>query len=467
MNPNSARTNRILFWVTAIAILATVAALATLIVLLWPPGLWVGLTLTAIVLLPLVAILALSWARRNRGWPMSLSAAEIIEMSDEELASHRLEIAADVERRLELRELKLARRVRTSQAWDADYIDLLEAEPSDEELGALAVKDLKLVALIEEESRLAFDRILVNRYAAEEGVNSGLILADLKDFIEKVAKLYRPHSEDILLHTELELIAKSLSSVSLRMLMVVDELPLNLKSYNMARMYRLIRRSASYYGTYKAIRPYLEHGMNAFQVSRIALGTNPLAAGALWFAGKLTTHGAKTMGERLLRRTALQLVNDFIQVIGFEAALMYGGGFQHRDANWVFGAALVNLEIARGDELAGRDAALRKLCKLALRNEFDRLHLLTSLSRKKPLDIARVRPAVVMTSDERQNVATELVGHCRDTGAVLDTPALMEWRETLQKDLGVELDLAAATRRTPRRYKQKAWRRALFGRRHD
>lgn len=36
---------------------------------------------------------------------------------------------------------------------------------------------------------------------------------------------------------------------------------------------------------------------------------------------------------------------------------MYGGGFQYRDANRVFGALPANLEIARGDDRTGRDAA--------------------------------------------------------------------------------------------------------------
>ena len=59
--------------------------------------------------------------------------------------------------------------------------------------------------------------------------------------------------------------------------------------------------------------------------------------------------------------------------------MVYGGDFRHRDANWVLGAELVNLEIARGADLVGRDAALKRLRSLALRHEFDRIRLISQL----------------------------------------------------------------------------------------
>lgn len=299
------------------------------------------------------------------------------------------------------------------------------------------------MSLIEQESRLAFDRILNNRYAAGNGVDTALILADLRDFIETVARLYRPESTDPLLETEIERIAKSLSSTSLHLLMIVDSLPIDLKSYNTAKMYRLLRRSASYYGTYKAVRPYLEQGMNAVQLARLALGFNPIAVGAAWIAGRITAHGARALGERMLQRKALELLNDFIRVVGFEAAMIYGGDFRHRDANWILGAVLVNLEIARGNDLKGRDAALATICRLALRHEFDRIQLLGQLARHQPVDAERARPQVTTTSDERAKIATRLADHCRDTQVDVSEPAVQDWREHLESQLGIVLELAA------------------------
>ncbi len=419
----------------------TLAALllAVLTVLLWPPGALVGTLLTVLFLLLFLALAGhIHRRRRHRpawGYPEEVTRG----MSAEERLEFRLQAVIDQERRLEIRELQLARQLRTQLA-TGEALDVVQTDLSDEKLAEFAEKDRKLVALIEAESQRAFNRVLNNRYAAEEGVNSPLILADIRAFVEEVAHLYRPESKDPLLETDIELVAKSLSSMALHLLVVVDGLPINLKSYSTAKMYRLIRRGASYYGTYKSFRPYLEQGLNALQVARLALGMNPVAVSIAWAAGKLTTHGAKTLGEHLLQRRALQLLNDFIRVIGYEAAMVYGGDFRYRDANWVLGAELVNLEIARGTDLAGRDAALKRLCNLALRHEFDRIRLISQLGRHRKIDVAHMKPQVVMTVGERERVADELARHCDETAADTDAESLARWREAAQTMLGIPIE---------------------------
>ncbi|HUF73288.1 MAG TPA: hypothetical protein VMR74_10360 [Gammaproteobacteria bacterium] len=431
--------------------LVAAATLVALVVVLWPPGLAAGILLSILAGLLAVA-LAFHVARRKRYRPeWKFRPGQAGGMTEAELAEWRNRALIDREQRLELRELQLARQTRALQRVNEDYLDVLDSEPTAEELGALVETDRRVIALIESESQRAFDRVLANRYAAPEGVNTALILADVRSFVEQVARLYRPDTEHPLLETEIELIAKSLSSAALHVLVVVDALPINLKSYNAARMYRLIRRGASYYGTYKSFRPYIEHGLNVLQMARLAFGVNPAAVAAAWAAGKLTSYGAKAIGERLLQRQALGLLTDFVRVIGFEAAMVYGGGFRHRDANWLLGAALVNLEVSRGADLAGRDAALVKLCNLALRHEFDRVRLLHHLAKHKSIDIARARPRIIMTGNERDEAAAVLTAHCRATGVDLTDEKIARWRESLESILDVMLDLPPSPPVKPRR----------------
>lgn len=425
-------------WITFVAAVIAALVLIALTVVLWPPTLPTGLMLAALFVLPVIAIIASLSRQRRTLRSLGLSARDILQLSDGELDKLQLDALADLEASLELRELRLARRLRTAHVSSESYLDLLDPEPTDKELNTLLESDRELVALIEKESQLVFERILANRYGKDGGVDTQLIVLDARDFVEKVAQLYRPDSEDILLETEIERIAKGLSSASLHMLLVIDGLPLNIKSYNIGKVYRLIRRGVSYYGTYKAFRPYLEHGLNSVQLARLAMGINPVAVGAAWLAGKLATHGAKAVGERLLQRASLQLLNDFIRVLGFEAAMMYGGGFQHRDANWIFGAALVNLEISRDTDLAGRDAALQSLCSLVLRNEFDRVRLLTHMSKHNRIDISKANPAVVLTESERGNIARELALHCESSSVDLDRPGVDQWRQSTGDLLGAD-----------------------------
>lgn len=414
-----------------------------LFIVLWPPGWLVGSLLGVLAAMLAIALAVHVGARRRYRPPWQFRTDQAAGLSEAEFAEWRMSALIEREQRLEFRELQLARQMRALQLANEDYLDLLEPEPSAEELENLVAKDRELIALIEAESQRAFDRVLANRYAAEGGVDTALILADLRDFIRRVARLYRSDSEDPLLETEIELIAKSLSSMALHILIIVEDLPLNLKSYNTATMYRLVRRGASYYGTYKTFRPYIEHGFNLLHAARLALGVNPATAGVAWAAGKLTTHGAKAIGERVLQRRALQLLNDFIRVIGFEAAMIYGGDLRHRDANWVLGAELVNLEVSRGEDLGGRDSALVALCNLALRHEFDRIRLLNHLAKHRKIDVERVMPQVIMTQRERADAAAVLADHCRKTGADLGDADVAKWRASTETVLGVALDLPA------------------------
>jgi hypothetical protein len=421
--------------VTLIGGLLAAAILAALAVILWPLDILVAALLTALGGLLAIAIAGHVRQRRHHlAW--GIADDQVRGLSEEERLELRRLVLLEQERRLELRELQLARQMRT-QLGTGETIDVIQVELSDQELTEFIEKDRKLMTLIESESQRAFNRVRNNRYAADEGVNSQLIFADIRAFVEEVARLYQPDSPDPLLETDIELVAKSLSSMALHLLVVIDGLPINLKSYSTARMYRLIRRGTSYYGTYKAFRPYVEQGLNALQVARLALGVNPVAVSLAWAAGKLTTHGVRTIGERLLQRRALQLLNDFIRVIGFEAAMVYGGDFRHRDANWVLGAALVNLEIARGDDLAGRDAALNRLSNLALRHEFDRIRLISQLAKHVNVDMAHVKPRIAMTPEERERVADELARHCAETGVDVESKKVMQWREALESTLEV------------------------------
>jgi hypothetical protein len=439
---------------SALLLSLVIPALAiALAVILWPPP-PAALALLAAVwsLSTAVAALQLVELRRRARAATEFAALSTAHgLSGEELLERRLRALGEQERRLQLRELRLARRMRVHHlAGDETHLDLLDPHPADAELADLSALDRQLIRVIEQESQLAFDRVLANRYAAETGIDTALILNDIGAFVGRVARLYQPGADRPLLETDIELVAKSASSTALHLLVVIDDLPIDLKTYSVSKVYALIRKAASYYGTYKAVQPYLDYGLSALQVARLALGTNPVTVGVTWLAGKLTSQGAKVVTERVLHQQALQLLHDFVRVIGFEAAMVYGGAFRHRDVNWVLGAELVNLEISRGDDLRGRDAALRDLSRLALRHEFDRVKLLRHLGQGKPLDITAVRPAVVLTQLERESVVEHLATHCAASRVDLDSPMVSRWREAAESQLDMVIPMRESSPRRSR-----------------
>lgn len=370
--------------------------------------------------------------------------------------------------RLEIREQRLSRRMRVLQLADHErFVDVVDSELSPQAIERLVSNDRELLLLIERRSQQAFEDILANRYAAGEGgLDMSLVWKDVGDFVETVARLYQPDARHPLLETELELVAKATSSTALHLLLVVDALPLDLKSYNAASMYRTLRRAADYYGTYKQVKPYLDLGLSVLQVARFALGANPVTVGASWVAGKLAAQGAQKVTEQLLHRQVLQLLSDAIRVIAFEVAMVYGGGFRRRDANWFLGAELVNLELIRNADYRGRDQAIRTLCALPLRHEFDRLLLLRQLGSKQPVDLQTALLESLLTASERQRIMEALREHCKRTDADLTQGALAAWEPELHARLALATEDGEAPppERRPRLRRPREWLRRLRSR---
>ncbi|MEO0424460.1 MAG: hypothetical protein AAF184_19135 [Pseudomonadota bacterium] len=441
----NARTH---LWFAAAALAAVV--LLSLALLLSPTGQPAVLTALIAALTVCFASLAthLALARRARvpqAPPETTSESEDAERAAA-LARREAQLRQRADR-LEIREQRLSRRMRVLQLADHErFVDVVDSELSPQAIERLVAHDRELLLLIERRSQQAFEDILANRYAADEGgLAMALVWQDVGDFVETVARLYQPDARHPLLETELELVAKATSSTALHLLLVVDALPLDLKSYNAASMYRTLRRAADYYGTYKQVKPYLDVGLSVLQVARFALGANPVTVGASWVAGKLAAQGAQKVTEQLLHRQVMQLLSDAIRVIAFEVAMVYGGGFRRRDANWFLGAELVNLELARSEDYRGRDQAIRTLCALPLRHEFDRLLLLRQLGSKKPVDMQPALLESLLTVSERQRIVEELREHCKRTDADLGDGPLMDW----EAELGARLALATADAEVP------------------
>jgi hypothetical protein len=72
-----------------------------------------------------------------------------------------------------------------------------------------------------------------------------------------------------------------------------------------------------------------------------------------------------------------------------------------------------------------------------LRNEFDRIHFLTRMSRHKLIDVERLGPRIIMTQREREDIAARLAEHCRETAVDLHRPATERWKESLETALAV------------------------------
>jgi hypothetical protein len=350
--------------------------------------------------------------------------------------------------RLDQREQTLATRFTSFHEWlefpaPVDLaVPLTEALPADSELAELVRKDRRLNELLQEETKGLFEKILNNHYAASGALEIELVREDFYGLILKVARIYQPSIEQPLLETSLERVLRAAGRACLQFLVVLDELPISVKEYNLNSIYGYIRQGVKAYGAYKSVEPYWGYANTAYYLGRLALGASPLTLGAWWFVGTLGREGARLVTMRLVNRQGMALLQGFVRVIGYEVASMYGGDFRHRDANWIYGAELTEL-VARFP--ASRDSlkhALRDLAALQLRSEYDRVFLTRLVASGTSARPERYRAASFLTVEERRAIAQRLERFLESFIHGKSPERVEKWQAEVESRLDVKLSIA-------------------------
>lgn len=311
---------------------------------------------------------------------------------------------------LDAREEALAKRLLTFHEWMEfpEPLSLAAGPAPAGNISELVRKDRQLMELLKAETQILYDNITTNKYVVEGQLMPILIRDDAAQLVLKVARLYQPSAENPLLEVSLDQIMRAASRGSLNLLIVLDELPLAVKDYNLAALYQYVRRAVEAYRLYRKTEPYWPYVNTAWYLSRFAMGANPLALGAWWFLGSLGKQGAMAIGQQVVNRQALALLSSVVRVIGCEVAAIYGGDFRHRDANWIYGAELAELLAAFPLSREGLAAALKEVGALQFRSEYDRVFLYRCLAAHQSAQPAKYHAMDCLLSDERHAIATRL-----------------------------------------------------------
>jgi len=352
--------------------------------------------------------------------------------------------------RLDQREQTLAARLTAYHEWlefppPVDLsTPLAEPPPSDSELAELVRLDRRLNELLAEETRILFEHIKSNRYAESGAVDLPLIRDDLHALVVKVARIYQPAVKQPLLETSLERVLRAVGRASLQFLVVLDELPISVKDYNLNSLYGYVRQAVRAYGAYKSVEPYWGYANTAYYLGRLALGVNPVSLGAWWFLGTLGREGARVVATRLVNRHAMALLQDLVRVIGYEVASMYGGDFRHRDANWIYAAELTELLIEFPHSRDSIRHALKDLAALQLRSEYDRVFLTRLVANGASARPERYRAAALLTLDERRAIAQRLERFLESFVHGKTADRVTRWQGEVESRLDVKLSISGA-----------------------
>ena len=310
--------------------------------------------------------------------------------------------------------------------------------PSDASLEAFVAKDRQTIELLESEAKRIFENILQNKYTVDGGLQTRMLRQEALGIAESVARIYQPDAQLPLMETSAEQIMFAASRVCLQTLVVMDELPLNVKQMNIQSLYGYISKAVKAYGVYKKAKPLLDYASGAVYAGRFALGANPVTTGAMWLLQNAGKKAASNVAGKYFNEQAMGLLSNVIHAIGFEAAQIYGGDFRHRDSNWIYGVELVETVNHFQFDRESLIAALEELGALKLRSEYDRVFLYRCVAVGKSPDARRYRAHVLLSDEQKQTVYLRIGEYLKTHYAGLDVELIEQWRVRLRKHLGIK-----------------------------
>lgn len=309
---------------------------------------------------------------------------------------------------------------------------------SDESVIQLSEQDRRVNQLLEDEAEKVYEKIRNNEYTVNGTVDIDRIRDDAIDLIHRVACVYAPESVNPLLETSFEQVARSASRICLHTLVLLEQLPLEVQKYNINELHGYVRKAVQGYGAYKQIAPWLKTVTRTAYAGRFVAGANPLTLGAWWLATELGRRGAAKAVENIVDRQAVAVLHDLIAVLGVEVANVYGPGYRHRDAAWIYGTELVELISSFPVSRESLSEALKAITQLPLRNEYDRIYLYRCLAENRSSGFGVSDPAIV-SRKEREEIASNLeVFFHQHIHGVTDERRL-RWQEGVESRLDLKL----------------------------
>ena len=310
----------------------------------------------------------------------------------------------------------------------------------------LTEQDQQVLELLQKEAEAAYEKIRNKEYSKDGKADIQLIRDDVFQLVTRVAKIYAPDSDNPLLETSFEQVARAAGRVCLHALVLVEQLPLDVKQYNFNSMYSYIQKAVVAYGRYQSSAPWLTYLSRTVYAGRFMAGANPLTLGAWVVATEVGKRAGQKAVESFVDRQAIGLLHDLIRVVGFEVANIYGGDFRHRDPNWVYGSELTELMGRFPLSRESLKEGLQQVSALPLRNEYDRIYLYRCVADHRAAGLTLADPAL-LTRDEREKIAAQLEKFFNTFVHGATDKDVEKWRTDFEErfDMKLKIDNAVQT----------------------
>lgn len=342
--------------------------------------------------------------------------------------------------RLEERERDLASRFARFHEFLEYPLENVHAEKSSGQLQKLSEQDRSVRQLLEAEAERVYEKIRRNGYSVDHKVDVDAIREETLQLIQRVAKIYNPNSQNPLLETSFDQLARAASRICLHVLVLLEQLPVSVQHYNANKLYGYMQQAITSYGVYQKASPWFTYLSRGLYAGRLFAATNPATLGAWWLATELGKVGAKKVIENVVDRQAIATLHDLVTVIGVEVAGIYGTGFRQRDTGWILGAELA--ELIHCFPMSGESLrnGLRQITALPLRSEYDRVYLYRCLADHRSVGLQLADPAM-LTREEREVIARHLEAFFTTHIHGATEASLKKWREGFEQRFDLRLTL--------------------------
>ncbi len=319
-----------------------------------------------------------------------------------------------------------------------EYPDFAMLEQTDWQGESWTDRDKQVRALLDTESDRMLLKFTNGDYWEDKVFQHKLLLVDVIAFMESVAKIHQPDAERPLMETNLDSLLKAINRASLQVLLLLEELPmLDIKDFNLRKMYDGVRKAGKVYNRFAEISPYLEPVRYLWQGTKFLFASNPLIA-AGWIAGsELAWKGSKTWGKKKIDAYMLTLMKQSLGIIAWETSSIFDKTHRYRDPDWVYAVELAHLVSQFPLTPEALRGALKELSAVPLRSSYDRTFLYRCVAQHVSPKPDRFAQPDLLPFDVRHQIAARLLGFQQAYEMAADKKKLRVWRMGLGKRLNL------------------------------
>ncbi|MEM9481038.1 MAG: hypothetical protein AAGA58_15405 [Verrucomicrobiota bacterium] len=342
--------------------------------------------------------------------------------------------------RLDTRRAEIEKVLMAYAEW-MEFPDFEEVRDTSWNAPAKTARDAEVAALLESEADQFLQRMSDGAFQIDGQFSPKLLLLDLWDFTEKVARIYNPDAQKPLLETNLADLLKSINRASIQILLFLEEIPvLDVKEWNIRQTSDNIRKATKAAQTYRDLEKYINPLKYVWQGSKVLLATNPLTAAGWIIGSNLAIEGGKKLGKRAADAWVLSFVRQTLGIIAWETASIYDRTHRFRNPEWVYGIELAHLMSEIPLEPKSLRTALKEIGGLALSSTYDRIFLYRCVAQHVSPKPERFVDTDLLAEDTKQAIIERLNTFAKKQIANTDERKLQKWRRNLDQRLPVILN---------------------------